>query len=358
MPFKKAKPKPVRRGQGRKSNPQQAKGTTAPLWDLYRDGVTQGSIGLFLQCREQFRLKMLDGLSHKTPSEAIEFGSAFHAMLADIHGKGWSINKAAQAYLVHWKKNKYLLPVDIEKITFIVSTVSSILREYLIQWEKDDAKKKTRWVAREEVFRVPVKVHVPANSVLMSRVIEIILTGRWDGIFADTKKTNRLFETKTKSQIDEDGIMDALPFDLQTMLYCYTAQEHFGKRVSGTIYDVIRRPALRQGATETLTGFCERIDRDVKARPAHYFKRYRVTLDSKAIERFVEHQLKPILRDMVNWYEDMLQHLASPWESPSHYMNSNNLFTRFGKCDVFAVITRGATHGLYRRSVPYPELLD
>lgn len=343
---------------------------------MYRDGVTQGSIGLFLQCREQFRLKMIEGLSHRAPSEAIEFGSAFHAMLADIHGFDWSIPRAAKSYLQLWQRGKSVTPAELEKINFIVETVSSTLKYYLPQWERDDKKKKGKWIVREKVFRVPVDIGVtrkftrfgaglrrekglpmPTPETAEHRV-EIILTGRWDGIFAPNKKTNTLFETKTKSQIDEDGIMDMLPFDLQTMLYCFAGEQAFGKKMSGTIYDVIRRPGLRQGSTETLSNFLGRIDQDIKSRPAHYFKRYQVNLDASAVSRFLEHQLKPILRDMVNWYEDLLDHLDNPWESPSHYMCSNNLFTRFGKCDVFAAITRGSRFGLYRRQHPYPELID
>lgn len=296
---------------------------------------------------------MIEGLSHKTPSDPIEFGSAFHWMLSTIHAKDWSIPRAKTAYLKLWRNGKSVLPKDEERITFLVSTVSIVLKHYLTQWSKDDNKKKTRWVAREEVFRVPVSLN---DHPIGPRTIT--LTGRWDGVFSAGAYKLRLFETKTKSQIDEDGLMDWLPFDLQTMLYCYTAQQHFGKKVDGTIYDVVRRPQLRQGATESDKNFFDRIDRDVKSRPAHYFKRYDVTLDGKSIERFAEHQLKPILRDLVTWYEDLLQHLTNPWDSPSHYMNSANLFTRFGKCDTFSMITRGSRFGIYRRQHPYPELID
>src|ERR1700761_7192510 len=91
MPFRRTQPNqpnspslPENKVEGKNTKSFQGKGSWKPLWDLYRDGLTQGSINLFLQCREQFRLTYWEGWSKKVPSDAIEFGSCFHDCLAHM----------------------------------------------------------------------------------------------------------------------------------------------------------------------------------------------------------------------------------------------------------------------------------
>ena len=106
-------------------------------------------------------------------------------------------------------------------------------------------------------------------------------------------------ENKTKGQIDEEGILASLPFDLQTMLYVYCLQKHLGQKVEGVLYNVIRRPGLRRKKTEQIEEFVDRIQDDVVKRPMHYFMRWRVEFLEEDIENWVSKSLDPILEQVM-----------------------------------------------------------
>ena len=93
------------------------------------------------------------------------------------------------------------------------------------------------WIGKEEPFTVH---HRLPNGV------EIKLRGKMDGVFKyDKGGRTRLFETKTKSNIDVGGLQEGLKKDMQTGLYLYALFLQTGKVPSGFLYNVIRRPNLR-----------------------------------------------------------------------------------------------------------------
>lgn len=315
-----------------------------PLWDLYRDGLTQGAIEVFLTCREQFRLKYEQGWTSKEGSSELEFGSAFHHVLALAHSQKVAPKYAVGDYIKTQKKGANLTSKERESLDLILAQVQVVAESYLKFWGKEDQGKK--WVAREEVFKY---LH-PALHDTGKRDDLIRLRGRWDGLYSDKSKHLRLHETKTKGNIDQDGIRLTLPIDLQTMLYGFTAERHFQQRIYGTTYDVVRRPQLRNKEGESLKDFVGRIQKDIAERPRWYFMRWEVDLKASDLERFHEAQLVPILKQVSDWFHD---------RQANHFINSKALFTRFGsRCDMFGPITQQNYFGLYRRKVCYPELVD
>jgi hypothetical protein len=314
-----------------------------PLWDLYRDGVTQGSLRRFRTCPEQFYLHYVEGWSAKSQSDAIAFGDAFHNVLSEVH-QGRSINNATDRY-----KKQSIVPKMTASMREDLETLCGQIRvvtdAYMKFWHKD--KKKRKWIAREKKF-----------STGYGAALNIPLKGRWDGLYEEGKKL-WLHETKTKSQIDELSIPSLLPFDLQTMLYCYTAEQTYGKKIAGTVYDCVRRPGLRRGAKETLKDFLARTKADIANRPKHYFMRWEVSLSSTDVSRWVEHQLRPRVLELVRWWEDIKPRIkegGSRWDSPLHFIDDAGLVGRYGRCDLFFAITQQNYHNLYRRKVIYPEL--
>lgn len=313
-------------------------------WELFRDGLTQGSINLFLQCRGQFHLSMVEGWTAKKSSTAIEFGSAFHYCLS-LMREGVSVKSLLQKYMRKYKS--HLTGEDKEDFKLILAQVEIVLEIYQVYWKKHDDKKD--WVLREETFRC----EYPVKSVLEFDTTDrkVPLRGRWDGLYRKKGKL-WLHETKTKGQIDEEGIKSMLPFDPQTMLYCYAAKQRFpDMQIGGTLYDVIRRPQLKQGKNESPKAFLDRIVKDIKERPRWYFHRWEVVLQPKDLQLWEDHWLQPILRQIVLWNEEKDKGIH-------HFLSPKALFTTFGRCDLFHLITSGNTHGLYRRVNPYPELID
>lgn len=323
-------------------------GTERPIWDLYRDGLTQGSICKYLECPEQFRLGVALGWGRKMFSEPMEFGSMGHHALAEYHTKGIDFGVSLNAYTNRRKDEGGLTVQDYEKMELLSGQVEIILRAYHDNWHPKDSKKE--WIHREKVFTF--YTHPQLGYVTTKR---IPITGRIDGAYREGKKSCYLFETKFKGQIDVDSIQDALPFNIQTMTYC-TALLEEGHTPGGVMYDMVRRPLLRQGKTESMVAFLQRLEEDVAARPEHYFHRIEVVFEKDDLKRWREWQLNRILDVIRTWYEKT--DMSNPWDSPFHYMNPESLFTRYGKCDLFAAITRGDFSGLVRRKIPFPELVD
>ncbi len=317
-------------------------------WDLWKDGVTQGSLELFLNCREQFRLAMVEGWTSKKESIPLEFGSAFHHVLAQVHDKKRSVEKA----VFHYAQTKPVLTgKDKEEFTFLMAQVAIVADAYLRYWKTYDEGKV--WVCREKTFNYPHQCDLLAELVCPQVVP---LQGRWDGVFVHnfnnpkTLNTIRIHETKTMGQIDGDGIRLSLPMNLQTMLYAYVAGQMSDSDVDGVLYDVVRRPQLRQGVKEVNSAFLERIQKAIQDRPDFYFLRWEVGLKQRDITTWVKQQLDPILYQLAEWSIDPKRH---------HFTSPKALFSRYGsRCDLFDLMTRGNSFGLYKRPHPFPELID
>lgn len=318
-------------------------------FDLYKDGLTQGAISRWLTCREQFRLAYIEGWKKSVVSEAMELGSAFHYMAERLTTlvKG-RLATPAEA-LAEYRKTRIskakpaLTAPEQQLVLSAVSKALPLANAYQQWWVDRDAERS--WVLREETFHM---IHGPTS---------IPLRGRWDGIFRDKKGRLYLHEMKTKGFVDEDGLQDALPHDLQTMLYCLAIKERFQEEPRGVVYDVIRTPKIRQRKEEPDSEFAQRIAADVACRPEDYFLRLEVTFLEGDLQAWAKRVLDPILWDLDQWYRTLV--LTDPSNSWVHYPNPTGLFTRFGgKSDFFHAITKGDFSGLTRRKVPYEELLD
>lgn len=312
-----------------------------PLWNLYEHGLTQGAINTFLECREQFRLKYVEGWYKKKLSDAIEFGLCFHDCLATVQtDPSITVQSAISKYQAKRIKENQLTGGDIQKFECLLGQCEITLEEYQKHNKFDHLRE---WLAREKTFCV--------------KYTDIPLRGRWDGLFylqEGKKKVLRLHETKTKAIIDEEGIKGTLPFDTQTMLYMLACKLEYGVTPGGVIYDVIRRPGLRQGVKESLTDFLARTRKDIQDRPKWYFLRWQVDITEKCLAEWESLFFRPVLNQITDWATATAAQLDG--KHPLNWMNPNQLFSKYGKCDLFDLITKRSTFGLSRKKVPFPEL--
>lgn len=95
-----------------------------------------------------------------------------------------------------------------------------------------------------------------------------------------------LVEHKTTSSDISPGsyYWERLQLDQQLSWY-YLAAKMLGHDIDGVIYDVVRKPALRQTARETREQFTERCVQAVTGDPGKYFARELVTRSKKALAR-------------------------------------------------------------------------
>lgn len=94
----------------------------------------------------------------------------------------------------------------------------------------------------------------------------------------------------------------------QATAYVY-AMRKLGYNVQGVIYDVIKKPSLRKGRSETASQFCRRIAYDYKQRPDYYYFNYS-TYRSPDQLRWFEGDIRNLIKELKrhkkyrDWYRN------------------------------------------------------
>lgn len=328
--------------------PPNPKGVRQPLWDLYRDGITYSLLTKFCECPERFRMRVVEGWSESGLSEPLEFGNAFHLCLEKLPQPP---EKTTQLYQQQRFEKNTVEPHQREEFEKLMSMVEGAVHGHDKYWERDHSS--MSWVAHEKKFDVPYAIDG----------VSIRLRGKIDGIYREARDSNRLwlFETKTKSEIDHEGLHRTLKQDLQTMLYALVTQEMYGEQVSGFVYNVVRRPSIRPRRGETLYEFSVRCKEDYLSRPEFYFHRWEITLDRNDMELWRTRQFDPLLRQVIMWWDSIKNNPFEPWSSPfhrQHVFGAPNPLGQGRRGSFFDYITSGSHTGLRQLSTPFPELED
>jgi len=280
----------------------------------------------FLACRERARL-YLNGIRPRGSTRALAFGSLFHRCLELYYGDGVSIDSECERYTQEQLGNGRN-PQELEEDT---AMLPHLFAGYAKHWAKEDEEKE--WVELEGVFDVPFDI---GNGE------SIRLRGRCDGIFR-TNGALWLFETKTMSQI-ADGLNDALALDNQVLTYITAKSIELGEPIIGVCYNVIRRPGQRASTPQELE---EKVEKDIRARPNHYYIRYPMTYPPKVREEFVR-GLRLKLQEFVGWLRGDI----------SHYRNECACRQRYLCKYLSCCISGGSVVGFDTDGVLFSELED
>lgn len=315
-----------------------------PGWDLYVDGISYSLLSKFVDCRERFRISTVELLAPSHQKDSLDFGTMFHKAL-ELYAAGNNPFKIVQSLMKRYK-NTNIDPILIRIVAVMVPIY--------IDFYKTE---KVKYVGQEEVFDVPY--------VCKSNGRIIRLRGRWDELF-EYKGKLWLQENKTKTTIQDNTILSTLPYDLQTMLYCSTLQKTKKRKVGGVLYNVIRRPLLKQGAKESDSEYLTRIVEHIREDPGHYFKRFRNEFIGDEIAKFEERTLNPLLESVANWWESIKKNPFDPWfldeerkiPNPNHYTRPFGVYSplAFGIGDYFDYVTNGSKAGLITKESCFPEL--
>lgn len=302
-----------------------------------------------MACREQFALGYVDGYASKGLSVPLEFGSVIHFALEKI-GTASPEKVIRDVTSSYFKSRKDTLnPTDTNSLELLLANAEAIFPLYVDYWADYDSK--LTWIEREKVFKVP-HTFLDTNG----NAKEVVLTGMRDGGYRNPLGKLALFETKTKSSIDDIAIQDGLRADLQTCLYLLSLQKEMREEPEEILYNIIRRPQLRQKKDEHVEAYKERVIEDIKARPEWYFRRFEVTVVPGDLENFVQTTLDPVLRQLLQWWESIKDDPFARWASPYHYRSLPALMTKYGKAWHYNLTVRGLKNEYYRKSSPFPEL--
>lgn len=197
---------------------------------------------------------------------------------------------------------------------------------------------KWKWLGVEKSFRFEHQPKILGPSGKSKLMYPIPLNGIFDGVFEDENGDLWLFETKTKGVIDEFEIQDGMHLDVQVMLYLYAIYRVYGRWPKGVKYNVIRKPTVRKKMDDPVK-YGEELSKKIRKDPDHYFKRWNMKISSKKIQDWVDNCLDQILLDIWSWAEGRA----------GHYVTTRNLINKFGRCDMFEVITSNDYSNVYRR---------
>lgn len=323
-----------------------ARNSPATFYDIQKDGITQGLLGTWMDCREKARL-FLKGYSSKSTSMGLTFGTIVHACLdgvySDIqHGRlkrvpteeevKTYVAKAEQA----WRTEHYTAdPHALQHLEMALLLSEQVLPVYFEYWKRD--LREVQWTGLERSFALPYTLRDGRST---------LLRGKLDGDFLRGKAL-WLFETKTKSHIEEEDLVDRLPFDLQVNFYLYALRKQKQQLPKGVWYNLIRRPGLRQGKAESLPDFATRCGEDVRARPEWYFSRLELAVTEQELDKW-EGEFDDILRDFYDW-----------WEGKSgHYKNSSMCETKYGRCEYLHLCAAKRMSYYTKRDKVFRELED
>jgi len=243
-------------------------GKSKPLWKL-EDGITYSALSKWIECPEQFSLAYIDGLSQKRISIPLEFGTIFHLCLEHQYNfpnltPKQIANKVCNAYK-KGRQSTLLNTRERETLENLINLVKVTFPAYCSYWEEDD--QAIEWIQREDKFKV---LHtIPTES----GPVKVYLRGMRDGVIRIHGKSG-IFETKTKSRIDESDIRDGLKADMQTMIYAFATYLARKEMPEYVYYNVIRRSTMYRRKDESITNWCNRISEDIQKRPSYYFLRW------------------------------------------------------------------------------------
>ena len=313
------------------------------FFNLKKDGVTQSMLMEFAACRRKMQLAYQEGWTSEYSSNALTFGSMFHGCLEYLYNRQQffleenkvdeyikaaikfvsSQHREATTNLRHWTIE------DEDSLELNKGYLYILLPKYFKRYWHQDRDKKV--LKNEELFK---------NS-WQNR---IVFTGKFDRVFKNTHNEMWLYETKTKSRI-EASLQDRLSFDFQANFYILNLLLSTGVFAKGFVYDVIRRPEHRMGKNEALPGFIKRVR---KAVTPDYFQRITVTRTRQEFDEWVAKDLTPIVNEFLDWYKGVL---------PT-YRNPSACETRYGACKFIKICGMNNYHGLYKRKILFPELVE
>lgn len=318
----------------------------APFYDPERDGVTFSVLSGWRNCR-QLTAYSLGGITPRFSGPATIFGSVWHELMHWIYEdvrngvlRNVPTNARLSDYLTRveklWKEENPIPSADTkQQFESMMGLIEPLLSIYCRHWSSDF---KRKWLKLESEFKFPMEV-THANT----RVYRTFLRGKIDGVF--DQKGLSVFETKTKSRLNEDVMGDWLPIELQLNIYLNAVRRTFNRVPRRVQYNIVRRPGLRQTKRETTKAFYQRVLRDIEKRPDWYFIRMRVDVSQKELDAF-DMKLYSIVAEFCAWW----------YGHAEHYHNDAHCENKYGTCWALPICSRNERAHTFVRDKVFREL--
>lgn len=377
---------PVVKGFGSSLKKALAAKPQGPIWagpcgEGPQGGVTQSLLCKFLQCRERFRLRTVEGWQPRAGFQIkLEFGNLWHTCEEHLAMKSdWESALGAHAGRLcrQYRESQE----EIKKWCAVIATQFPV---YIKYWKTHPHMVGRKPILAEKMFDVPYPL--PSGRIVRLR-------GKWDSIDAVYPKKGGtagvwLMENKTKNRIEELKITRRLTFDIQTMIYYIAflnadledigiSEKTMPGPMLGVRYNVIRRdcPISRHKAKsnkkkgtvtpeETVDHWLSRLhDEYFNANPEEWFMRWEVAVTSADVKRFEQQFLIPCLEDLCDWWREVeLAKNDDPphtlWGISGHYRTPYGAFIVDDYDDYAPMMETGSSVGFERVTDLFPELKE
>jgi len=229
---------------------------------MQRELLTASRMTSLLTCPRQHYWRYEVGLQAASDGAALRFGSAWHRAM-DARWRGVEFASA----LADATADRAL--ADETQ----VATLAGLLAAYFNVYLSDEPVKQLH---PEVEFSLPL---AGSRSFLCAGKIDGL------GVLHDGRLV--LIEHKTCSDDigPESDYWLRLRANGQIMQYVLAARA-LGWQIETVIYDVARKPAIRQKQGETPEQFCDRLTADAQARPGFYFARREVPVLDQDLDEF------------------------------------------------------------------------
>jgi len=333
-------------------------------WSPMKDGVSQSLLQKFSGCIDRYHKHAVLGLRETNRKEAMEYGTLFHKLIELGAALGPKYTRQAlMRQMMDFIKGRY----DSMESRMLARIA---IAQYHVYKDWESLLPKYKYIAQEPVFNEPftlppisfepnedIRIRVPSGTVipLRGRIDEVIENnGMW------------IQENKTKSRIDISHIQDTIHTNIQVMFYAVCSELKYGRPCKGVIYNVIRKPGLRQKVAESDDDFIERIIEDCKKQPTHYFYRLSYEFKPGEVKKWVREELLPLLYKVYIWWRSISANPTNPWVdqngnvNPFHGRRSFGIYDSMtnGKGDFYDLIVYGRKSGLETTLEMFPELRE
>lgn len=327
-------------------------------YDVFKHGFTQSMLSSFRTCPAKARFQTMGLVPVEgSVTSALTFGVMYHAsietILTMVRDGVLDEVEDAQAYVSgpRWEEDirrqcpEYFLPTLTADEQQVVETSLAMLQPVMEGYLNECG---YMFMGSEALFTV-ISLE---REFVVDLGVGIPFRGKCDGIIRrNSDGALFMLEHKTKGQFDPEALELFLCIDLQTNLYIKAAETWCdGEKITGVLYNVVRRPQLRRKAAETLTDFSSRIRSDVADRTDHYFLELVHETDREQFDRLFALNEVDIIRFRA-WA------LAGEKKDQLH---THSCMAMYGTCAYLNYCASGRSNqvGLVQKSEIFPELSD
>ena len=287
--------------------------------------LSHSSMKTWMECRRMYYFQYLAKLVGKRMSVPLFVGIHFHEGLEAFY-KGEDPEEFIPARIKKMeeevKKASFLTPEEEETLMIQSAVMEGMLYAYCRRYAKD--RKKWKIIDVESWF----ELEVDDETELVGKIDMLVKIG----------KEYWLVEHKTASRLDK-GYIDRLPVDTQITAYAIGAKSRFNKPIAGIIYNVVKKPSIRQRKNEEKHEYANRIVQDYMDRPEFYFFREQLYRDVKQEDEYKD-EVRAI-GDDIHDAMDTITKKNNGKEIPTQFYRNTAACTRFWTCTFLPICTRG-----------------